>query len=55
MNTILPDVKIADRDIEFLFYEFKARINRNKIIKYLSLSHDAEVKEILAYLNNNNT
>lgn len=53
LNSNLENVKIADKDIEFIFCEVKARLHKNKIIKYLSGLHDEDVKTIVDYLKNN--
>lgn len=53
MNTILPNVRIADRDMEFIFCEIKARLYQNKILRYLARSNNPQVEEIVEYLKQN--
>lgn len=53
MNTNLPDIRIADKDMEFIFCEIKARLYKNKILKHLSKFDNAEIREIADYLKHN--
>lgn len=53
MNTVLPNVKIADRDVEFIICEIKAGLHKNKIRSYLAKMDDPEAKTVAGYLKQN--
>ena len=51
MNTVYKNVRIADRDIEFILCEIKALFLRGKILKELKQYQDDEEKgKIYRYL-----
>ena len=46
MNQILPEVRLADCDIDFIVCEIKANLQKQKIMKFLSHQNNEEIQEI---------
>lgn len=53
MNQILPEVKLANCDIDFILCEIKANIQKRKIVNFLAHQNDKEIQEIVKYLKKN--
>ena len=47
------NVRLADRDLEFILCEIKARFMKKNIIKYYENDSKEEIQEIVEFLRNN--